>query len=108
MQAFTTLTTTGYGDVVPISVLEKLVAMACMFAGMTVFNYMITSISRAMDTANAPIIRAAMIKQVGILHVASIDTCYGVKLSLLDTAVPCSLSDVCSITYLCSLCACCL
>jgi hypothetical protein len=72
MQAFTTLTTTGFGDVVPISTLEKFVAMGSMFAGMTVFNYMITSISRAMDTANAPIIRAAMIKQVSFLHVASL------------------------------------
>jgi hypothetical protein len=69
MQAFTTLTTTGFGDVVPISILEKFFAMASMLVGMTVFNYMITSISRAMDTANASLIRAAMIKQVSSLLV---------------------------------------
>lgn len=47
-----TLTTTGYGDSVPVSWMEKMVAMVAMFLGLTSFSYIITAMSRALDMLN--------------------------------------------------------
>lgn len=59
-----TLTTTGYGDSVPISRVEKLVAMVAMFLGLTSFSYIITAMSRAMDMLNADVLQHISSQQV--------------------------------------------
>ena len=71
VQAFATLTTTGYGDIVAISYIEKGFSMIAMLVGLTAFSYMITAISRAMDTMNARMIRQSLLKQVRLLSLLS-------------------------------------
>ena len=44
--AFTTMTTTGYGDVYPVTNIEKLFGMACMLVSCGVFAYVVGSIEQ--------------------------------------------------------------
>lgn len=46
--ASATLTTTGYGDVLPISVFEKAFAIICQGLGILCLNYLIVAVSRAL------------------------------------------------------------
>lgn len=45
--ASTTLTTTGYGDIVPVSYFEKSFAVMCQALGILCLNYLIIMVSRA-------------------------------------------------------------
>eukprot|EP00892_Ulva_mutabilis_P011508 jgi/Ulvmu1/872/UM100_0025.1 len=52
---FTTITTTGYGDIAPATIAERSYSMGAMLLGLTVFSYFISSVSQAvemMDAAN--------------------------------------------------------
>lgn len=46
--ASSTLTTTGYGDIVPVSYFEKSVAVMCQGIGILCLNYLIIMVSRAL------------------------------------------------------------
>jgi hypothetical protein len=56
--AMSTMATVGYGDVTPIQIPEKLVSMAGMLIGVTVFAYIMSTVSSLLSTYNAQHIRA--------------------------------------------------
>lgn len=47
--AFTTMTTTGYGDITPITNIEKLFVISCMLVSCVVFAYVVGSISSVVE-----------------------------------------------------------
>ena len=51
--AFTTMTTVGYGDIVPVSVAEKWYTVVIMMLGATVFGYILANIATLMGQLNA-------------------------------------------------------
>ena len=53
--AMSTMTTVGYGDVPPIQTMEKLIAMAGMLVGVTVFAYVTGTVSLLLSTFNAQV-----------------------------------------------------
>lgn len=57
--AMSTMTTVGYGDVTPIQTTEKLVAMAGMLVGVTVFAYVTGTASILLSTFNAQVRNSA-------------------------------------------------
>jgi voltage-gated potassium channel Kch len=61
---FTTISTTGYGDVVPVAIAERVFAMATMLLGLTVFSYIISSVAKAMEMMHAVSARAAEQRRV--------------------------------------------
>eukprot|EP00892_Ulva_mutabilis_P001042 jgi/Ulvmu1/10939/UM007_0118.1 len=56
--AMSTMATVGYGDVTPIQVPEKLVAMAGMMIGVTVFAYIMGTVSSLLSSFNAQSMRS--------------------------------------------------
>lgn len=56
--AMSTMATVGYGDVTPIQISEKLVAMAGMLVGVTIFAYIMSTVSSLLSTFNTQNIRA--------------------------------------------------
>lgn len=57
--AMSTMATVGYGDVTPIQIAEKVVSMLGMLAGVTVFAYIMSTISVLVSSINAQSIRIA-------------------------------------------------
>lgn len=57
--AMSTMATVGYGDVTPIQIAEKLVSMFGMLAGVTVFAYIMSTVSVLLSSINAQNIRIA-------------------------------------------------
>eukprot|EP00892_Ulva_mutabilis_P003879 jgi/Ulvmu1/1863/UM012_0019.1 len=57
--AMSTMATVGYGDVTPIQIAEKLVSMFGMLAGVTVFAYIMSTVSVLLSSINAQSIRTA-------------------------------------------------
>jgi hypothetical protein len=57
--AMSTMATVGYGDVTPIQVPEKLVAMVGMLVGVTVFAYMMSTMSILLSTFNSQGLRVS-------------------------------------------------
>ena len=55
---FTTISTTGYGDIVPSTIAERSFSMASMLLGLTVFSYFISSVSQAVEMVNAASMRS--------------------------------------------------
>jgi hypothetical protein len=55
--AMSTMATVGYGDVIPIQVAEKIVAMFGMLVGVTVFAYMMSTMSELLSAFNTQTIR---------------------------------------------------
>ena len=51
--AFTTMTTVGYGDIVPFTINEKVYATACMIVACGVFAYTVSSIGTLVSKQNA-------------------------------------------------------
>jgi hypothetical protein len=56
--AMSTMATVGYGDVTPIQIPEKLVSMIGMIIGVTVFGYIMSTVSSLLTSFNAQNIRA--------------------------------------------------
>lgn len=56
---FATVSTTGFGDIVPVSNRERIYSMGSMLLGLTVFSYFITSVSNIVGIINAKTVRAA-------------------------------------------------
>ena len=50
--SLSTMTTVGYGDVIPGSAKEKLVAMGCMVVGITVFAYFMGAMANLLAALN--------------------------------------------------------
>ena len=50
--SMTTLTTTGYGDVVPITTSERILNIFILAGGATVFSYIVANISEIMSGSN--------------------------------------------------------
>lgn len=58
-----TMATVGYGDVTPVQISEKIVAMVGMLVGVTVFAYIMSTVSSLLSTFNAQNIRAQETQQ---------------------------------------------
>ena len=56
---FATISTTGFGDIVPITNSERIFSMWGMCLGLTVFSYFITVLSNILSVINASSVRAA-------------------------------------------------
>ena len=61
---FATISTTGLGDIVPVSKRERLFAMGGMLLGLTVFSCFISSVASILAVINASGIRAANQRRV--------------------------------------------
>ena len=61
----TTLTTTGYGDIIPIDNKERIMNIAIMLVGATVFGYVVANISTIVQEFNAK--NAAANERIGML-----------------------------------------
>lgn len=55
---FTTISTTGYGDIVPTTIAERSYSMGAMLLGLTVFSYFISAVSQAVEMINAASLRS--------------------------------------------------
>lgn len=56
--AMSTMATVGYGDVTPVHFSEKIVAMVGMLVGVTIFAYIMSTVSSLLSTFNAQTLRA--------------------------------------------------
>merc|ERR1719198_1731590 len=52
--AFTTMTTVGYGDIVPFSIAEKVYAIFIMLMGATIFAYMLANVASIAESMRGP------------------------------------------------------
>ena len=57
------MTSVGYGDVVAITIKEKLTAMVCMIVGVTVFAYLMGAVTSILGALNSSQARIAAKKQ---------------------------------------------
>jgi hypothetical protein len=62
--AVTTMVSVGYGDLVPISIPEKVIAMVGMFVGAMVMTYFMGAMTTAISTLSAGHARMARKRQV--------------------------------------------
>ncbi|GMH45876.1 hypothetical protein BSKO_13839 [Bryopsis sp. KO-2023] len=61
--AFATMTSVGYGDVVAITVAEKIMAIICMIIGVTVFAYLMGAVTSILGALNSSQSRITAKKQ---------------------------------------------
>jgi hypothetical protein len=59
-----TMATVGYGDATPIQIPEKIVSMFGMLVGVTVFAYIMSTVSSLLSTFNAQNLRAQETRQL--------------------------------------------
>lgn len=64
---FATVSTTGFGDIVPVSNRERIYSMGGMLLGLTVFSYFVSSVSNIVGIMNATGVRAANQRRVCFL-----------------------------------------
>ncbi len=57
------VTTTGYGDIVPVTDIERIVAVATMLSGVTVLGYIIGTVSQITTNASGAASRRDTIHQ---------------------------------------------
>uniref|UniRef100_A0A061R5N6 Cyclic nucleotide-binding protein n=1 Tax=Tetraselmis sp. GSL018 TaxID=582737 RepID=A0A061R5N6_9CHLO len=50
--SFTTITTVGYGDIVPVNKYERLISILCMVAGVGLFGYLMGTLSSMVQKMN--------------------------------------------------------
>jgi Ion channel len=61
--AMSTMATVGYGDITPHRITEKLIAMAGMLVGVTIFAYIMGTVATMLSTLNARHVRVAEVQQ---------------------------------------------
>lgn len=72
---FATISTTGFGDIVPVSDRERVFSMGGMLLGLTVFSCFISSVSNIVSIINAESIRTANQRRVCRL-LAELSSCH--------------------------------
>ena len=70
--AFTTMTTVGYGDIVPSSDTERVYATVIMILGATVFGYVVGSVSAIANNSNSAMAKEAEVMQRVIYHMTEL------------------------------------
>ena len=70
--AFTTMTTVGYGDIVPSNDTERVYATVIMVLGATVFGYVVGSVSAIANNQNSAIAKEAEVMQRVIFHMTEL------------------------------------
>jgi hypothetical protein len=86
---FTTVSTTGYGDIVPNTIAERIFSMGTMMLGLTVFSYVISSVSSVMQMLAASSLRASEQRKVGAWNAWCIYALERLVLSGKRTSEPC-------------------